>query len=356
MSVWISKKYKAVRHDAPPPPLPGLVIPHEPFGYATTNGAITGGKGGSTISVTNYDDFFAQLKIPNHTVILAADIPPKNSSNYGVQSDMSNITIVGAPGVRLSVGMWWQLVNNAASNVVIRNITFDDNYPSGVTPKDFISFMLSANISKIYIDHITAYGGASTLDGCIDFANYPSNVTLAHSKFIGEGLATVFFPDEGTLAYNWYLDCFERQPSTGGGKTHVFNNVIERTTPQTVGVYNGYAIGYGNGGLCIAERNVIKNTGGHPFYNHNDFIKGSTTVKAWGNIAKTASNFIINDFNTPASWKNYSQSVEVEANADYDTTPLVMQTADDIYNYVTGVTPGSPGAGATLTLEQALDY
>lgn len=291
----------------------GLGTPMSVFGYASLNGGTTGGAANPSnpiVSVTNYNDLKTQALLGNRTIIIASNITGNGTTNYGWTNTGSNLTIVGAnPNIELNgFGMWWYSASTQTQNIILRNLKMQlvpDLGSVGKSPIDYLSFKGPADKSftaprNIWVDHchLLSSNDNTRHDGLIDFTNGVDFITVSNCRLENEGNASiggnadpyVSAPTSEQLritwAYNWYLNCGERQPKTSHGRQHVIHNLVERTVPYggTPGSgYKGYALGYGRGGFVRLDGMILLNED-NMYETYNTQGTDLFGVNAWGRL------------------------------------------------------------------------
>lgn len=284
MAVFIRGRNFKVGGGASTPPAETIGTPNTAFGYASLNGGTTGNTTQNIISVTNYDDLKAQVQAGNRTVIVADNISGNGTTDYGWTNHSSNVTVVGAnPTIEITgMGMWWSSISVQTQNIIIRNLkmsSLPDLEAVGKSHVDYLTFKGSSdkafNPHNMWIDHCHLVGGANGgIDGLLDITNGCDFGTISNCKFELEGNANLlgnadpYIPAPTreqmriTMAYNWYINCGERQPKTSMGRHHIIHNLVERNIPYggTPGSgYKGYGIGYGHGGHVRVDGMILLN-------------------------------------------------------------------------------------------------
>lgn len=350
-------------------PEEGITTPNEAFGYAAlTDGggtyAVTGGGAGTIQSVTNLLDLRARMKTPNTTTIVAASITNTNTAiatdttpGAFFQSDQSNITVVGAPGVTLSgFGFGW-INNTEQSNIILRNLKFR-NMVNVAGGRDYITFKGSSSVPlqaprNIWADHCDFGGGQNGLDACIDLTDDTRYWTISNCILSDESVCSMV-GGLGTFAYNWFRDNLERQPKAvkkflNGSQSHIhiFNNLYERTSAGDTRwaqylPFKGYGIGYADGMHVLAEGNIFLNFQGWPFSNMDSGIGAG-----YGRILARNNKMI----NSPSTTDRNAGQPASTIEAPYSTASIlksVMSDADSklMIDYIRN------NAGNTLTLAQ----
>ncbi len=193
-----------------------------PIGWAAQNGGTTGGTGGATITVTDGDTLAELLEDSDEPLILRVDgvlTMPDEMNDVA-----SNKTIIGVgddSGLR-GAG----LKVSEASNVIIRNLNFDDWGDDAVTVQE--------GSTNVWIDH-NFFGSGG--DGSVDVKSGSDFVTVSwnhttHDKNMLLGHDDTNPEDVGhlrvTYHHNWFDGSAERNPRVRyGNPVHVFNNYLD---------------------------------------------------------------------------------------------------------------------------------
>jgi len=143
--------------------------------------------------------------------------------------DMSNLTLIGAPGSAINFGLHFSRV----SNVVIRNMTI------AYVPGAGDAIGIEGASHHFWIDHNELYSsmvecdgaGDSEFDGLLDIKDESHHMTFSYNHFhdhhkvglMGSGDSDAF-DWYVTLHHNWYDNVGSRLPLQRGGLTHIFNN------------------------------------------------------------------------------------------------------------------------------------
>ncbi|WP_157975534.1 hypothetical protein [Brachybacterium sp. YJGR34] len=208
-------------------------------------------------------------------------VPPVCDSNnrmLKLGSGSGNITFEGVGPDAVING--WGLNTGGASNLVIRNLRFDNNYGKALEINGG-GFDLRA--SNLWIDHNTFGVGQNRHlflghdpdnakgDGSTDIGNSARHYTVSANHYAGSskamligGNAAEMDPHYGTITGNWFHGSEERTPRVRGGRIHVagnlyqdiqghanHNSLLERNT--------GYGIGAGHNATIWAEGNIFDN-------------------------------------------------------------------------------------------------
>lgn len=199
----------------------------------------------------------------------------------------SNKTLIGLPGAKLINGT---LLIKGASNIIIRNIAFEDSWDffpqwdatdgsKGNWNAEYDLISIENDATHIWVDHCSFSDGARPddaipevfgrvhqhHDGLIDVKNGASLITLSNNHFFDHdkthiiGSSDKRVDDMGklkvTLTGNWYENVKQRLPRVRYGEVHVFGNLY---TPTASGPYKfDYAFGAGMEGRALSEANAF---------------------------------------------------------------------------------------------------
>ncbi|AOS64562.1 pectate lyase family protein [Actinoalloteichus hymeniacidonis] len=218
--------------DAPPA---GQVYSDVADGFAGTSGLgverTTGGEGGETVTVTDYESLVRYATAPEPYVIrVGGEI---TVTPYGTEIRVaSDKTIVG-------VGLVGHIVNggfflgDGVHNVIIRNLTIRDTLMEEDDPddKDFdYDGIQLDNAHHVWIDHNTI---TRMNDGLIDsrkdttYLTVSWNVLAENNKSFGIGW-TDNVTSRITIHHNWIRDTNQRNPSADNiAYAHLYNNYLQ---------------------------------------------------------------------------------------------------------------------------------
>jgi pectate lyase len=171
--------------------------------------------------------------------------------------EMSNVTIIGAPGSSVNFGLHFSKV----SNVIVRNMTF------GLIPGKGDALGIEGESSNIWIDHneffssMVECAGAGDLefDGLLDMKDGSHHMTFSYNYFHDHhkvGLMGSSDSDLGdrfvTLHHNRYENVGSRTPLQRGGTTHIYNNYYNKIGVSGINVRMG--------GIALIESNYFENS------------------------------------------------------------------------------------------------
>jgi pectate lyase len=200
----------------------------------------------------------------------------------------SNTTIVGVGNNAVVRGAWFDIRGTSTSNIIIRNITFQDTYdcfpawdPLDGSLGNWNSAYDSISVRDghhIWIDHNTFEdrdSADSTLptyfgrlfqvhDGQLDITNAADFLTVSYNRFTNHdkdmliGSSDSATADRGklrvTLHHNLFDGVGQRAPRVRFGKVHVYNNYY---TPKHDSNYQ-YSFGVGRESAIFAENNFFR--------------------------------------------------------------------------------------------------
>lgn len=212
-------------------------LPSSPIGFAAQSGGTTGGKGGSTHTVSTGNalqellsrDASGKIIYVNGTITVA-NSPEEKKINV---KEVSNISIIGsgANGVFNGVGIKIVKSNNIIiQNLIIHNVNVGD--------KDCIS--IEGPVDHVWVDHCELYNDLDHdkdyYDGLLDAKAESEYITVSrcylHHSFktslVGSSSGDTY-DRKMTYCYNYFLDCHSRTPSYRGGVGHLFNNLFIST-------------------------------------------------------------------------------------------------------------------------------
>ncbi|SDL74242.1 Pectate lyase [Glycomyces sambucus] len=203
---------------------------------------VTGGQGGTTVTVTNQADLERYASASGaYTVRVAATI---NISPKGKEISVgSNKTIIGVGTSGQIVGGGFFL-GTGTNNVIIRNLTIRDTLMSDDDPGDdaydYDGIQMDT-ASNVWIDHNRIY---NMNDGLIDSRKDTTNLTVSWNelgpgnKSFGIGWTTNV-TSRITIHHNWIHGTNSRNPSTDNvALAHLYNNYL-----QDVSGYGNYSRG-----------------------------------------------------------------------------------------------------------------
>ncbi|WP_242677292.1 pectate lyase family protein [Streptomonospora litoralis] len=217
-------------------------------GWATRNGGTTGGAGGETVTVSSSGALLDALQSSGPTVV-RLDGSVDLSGMNDVASDK---TLIGVGSDATVTGGGFDL--NGVSNVVIRNINFDDWDDDAINVQE--------STTNVWIDH-NSFGTGS--DGAVDIKRESDFITVSwnyaqdHDHVMLLGHSDDHTEDEGHLRVSYHHNHFDgtysRHPRVRFGEpVHVYNNYYD-------GVDTGVASTQGAG--VLVEGNYFQDVA-HP--------------------------------------------------------------------------------------------
>lgn len=200
---------------------------HAQGGWAFYNGTVTGGSGGTTVTVTTLAELTAAITGDTPTIVNVSGTINLGSSSVRFGS---NKTI---QGVGTNSGFVGNLKSVGSTNVILQRLNFTN--PSGVGDGDGLTLQVS---TRIWVDHCTF---TNCGDGSLDLTHATDYVTVSWCKFgytvnNGHSFANLVghsdnnaSEDRGTLRitfhHNWWTTgVVERMPRVRFGRVHSFNN------------------------------------------------------------------------------------------------------------------------------------
>ncbi|WP_129844346.1 RICIN domain-containing protein [Streptomyces sp. RFCAC02] len=205
--------------------------PGTPDGFASTGGGTTGGAGGTTVTVTTYQDLvrYATASGPYVIRVAAAITVSPYGREIPVTSDKT-IVGVGTAGEIVAGGFF---LGSGVHNVIIRNLTIRDTRMADDDPDDkeydYDGIQMDT-ADHIWIDHNTI---ERMNDGLIDSRKDTTYLTVSWN-ILGENNKTfgIGWTDNVTarmtIHHNWIRDTNQRNPSIDNvALAHLYNNYLE---------------------------------------------------------------------------------------------------------------------------------
>ncbi|WP_337965212.1 T9SS type A sorting domain-containing protein [uncultured Flavobacterium sp.] len=300
----------------------------------------TGGGTSTPVTVSNYSDLVAKLKLTTKQVILIS-----GTINFSYTSLLVNDkTIIGLPGARLintdqtAAGSGILNLKPGSNNIIIRNLIFEGPGAYDVDGHD----NFTSEATNIWVDHCEFQDG---MDGNFDNKGAADNVTISWCKFTylkapkagGSGGADdhrfsdlvgsskTDAPSDGHYSITfkncyWAEGCRERMPRGRNAELHILNCYYNTSVSGSLGIGLG---GGNNNTTCYVEG--------------TDFSKIGTVFK----------NYISTDGGTVGV--TFSDCLKApEAYGDAVNKPSYAYSsfpATEVANYLSNT---SCGAGATL--------
>jgi pectate lyase len=224
-------------------------------GFATYTGAVTGGAGGPTVTVSNLTDLSAAIVDDVPRVVQVSGTINLGSSNVRFGS---NKTIVG---LGTNSGFIGNLKGVSETNVIIQNLNFTN--PNVVGDGDGLTM---EGCTHVWIDHCAFVDCG---DGSLDIKRGSDLVTVSWSKFSytfnsGHNFVNLIGHSDGnasqdsgklriTWHHNWWsTGCVERMPRVRFGRMHMYNNYFNAPG-------NNYCIRASIQSETLAESNYFEN-------------------------------------------------------------------------------------------------
>ncbi|TDZ39908.1 Pectate lyase plyB [Colletotrichum trifolii] len=241
------------------------------IGYASTNGGTTGGKGGSTTTVSTLAQFTKAAESSGKlNIVVRGTI--SGSAKVRVQSDK---TIVGQRGSKI-VGAG--LYINKVRNVIVRNLDISKVKESN---GDAIGIQESTNVWVDHCDVSSDLGsGKDYYDGLIDITKGADLVTVSntylhdHFKTSLVGHSDSQTADKGklrvTYANNYWNNVNSRNPSVRFGTAHIYNNFYNKVGSTGVNTRMGAQV--------RVESSVWENSSKKVILSADSKTTGSATV------------------------------------------------------------------------------
>ena len=267
-------------------------------GFASTGGGTTGGAGGTTVTVTSYQDLVKYATAATPYVIRVAGSITYPTFGYEIPVT-SNKTLIG-------VGTKGELVHGGivlkigVHNVIIRNLTIRDAAMTSDDPGDKVydyDGIQMDTADHIWIDHNRI---ERMNDGLIDSRKDTSYLTVSWNVLSGEHKAfgigwTPNVTARMTLHHNWIHDNGIRNPSTDNvAYAHLYNNYMQNIT--------GYG-NYSRGATKMVLENSYFDNVKDPYYNDATAQlkqSGSIVINSTGKTTTSGSAF------TPSAFYAYT--------------------------------------------------
>ena len=229
----------------------GSKTPVEVNSMAALVTALTAYKGGTSGLVIRYTGTFNFASITDPCVQFT-----KDEQTVDIK-DMSNVTIMGAPGSGVNFGLHFMRV----SNVIIRNMKF------GYIPGAGDAIGIEGDSSKFWVDHNEFFSsmvecdgaGDGEFDGLLDIKDGSSNMTFSYNYFHDHHKVGLMGSSDSdtfdwrvTLHHNRYENVGSRLPLQRGGTTHVYNNYYNNVMVTGINVRMN--------GISLIESNYFENS------------------------------------------------------------------------------------------------
>ncbi|KAF2198192.1 putative pectate lyase A [Delitschia confertaspora ATCC 74209] len=240
-------------------------------GYATQNGGTTGGKGGSTTTVSSYAQFTAAVADDTaRVVVVSGAITGTEKVRIG-----SNKTIVGKDSNAKLNGI--NLTVKSKKNVIIRNLSI-----SKVVGDDAITIQLATNI---WIDHCDLSSDRDHdkdyYDGLLDITHAADFVTVSNTFMHDHWKSSLVghsdnngAEDKGHLRVtyhnNYWYNLNSRGPSIRFGTGHIFNNYYENVN-DGINTRQGAQVLVQNNVFVNSKKPLYSTDAGYAVATGNDF-------------------------------------------------------------------------------------
>jgi pectate lyase len=208
-------------------------------GFATQNGGTTGGKGGTTVTVTNYADLKKHAESASPMIIMIQGTITNGTAGGQIRVK-ANKSLLGVGSSAFLSGVGLDI--SSQNNVIVRNLKITlvgTTTPSAINGGDLIS--ISGTSKNIWIDHCELYSENPSVqtdkdkyDGLLDIKGQTGFITLSwnylhdHHKGGLVGAADDDLNDDRkvTMHHNHYKNVLLRVPMYRGSTGHFFNNYI----------------------------------------------------------------------------------------------------------------------------------
>ncbi|KAF1961524.1 pectin lyase-like protein [Byssothecium circinans] len=253
-------------------------------GYATQNGGTTGGRGGSTTTVSSFAEFSAAVSgDAAKIVIVSGSISSSGSVKIG-----SNKSIIGKDSSAVLSGFTLSVKN--AKNVIIRNLAVKK-----VVGGDAIAVQLATNV---WLDHLDLSSDLDHdkdyYDGLIDFTHAADFITVSNSYIHDHWKASLIGHSDNNAAEdtghlrvtyhnNYWKNVNSRGPSIRFGTGHIFNNYFESVN-DGINTRQGAQVLVQNNVWSNGKKALYSTDAGYAVESGNDFggathdaLKGTLT-------------------------------------------------------------------------------
>ncbi|WP_235005318.1 pectate lyase family protein [Pedobacter nyackensis] len=242
------------------------------IGYAMVGGSTTGGKGGSTVTVTSLSALKTAISGSTASIVQVSG----RITGTGYLMVGSNKTIIGLSGSSLE-GV--ALTVSGQSNVIIKNMTIRNVV-------GYSNITITEGAHHVWVDHCTLSSdrtkGWDYYDGLLDVGRKANYVTLSWNKLHDNHIPLLIgFGDTSTIdaqylnvtVYkNYFYNVSERQPSVRFGHVHVFNNYFKASSGYSIASRMGAVVRTDNNYFESANAPIRTDVGPTPGY-----ISGAAT-------------------------------------------------------------------------------
>ncbi|MBN2036399.1 MAG: hypothetical protein JW768_06615 [Chitinispirillaceae bacterium] len=228
-------------------------------GGQTLHGGTTGGRGGTTVTVTTAEQLLSAIATEGPRIILVSGAITLPRGMHNVTSDKSIIgvgssaVINGGGGFNIGLPFDDEMTEappNAVHNIIIRNLTMTGG------SDDLINVQMFSH--HVWIDHCDL---SNSSDGCVDIKRGSDYCTVSWNHFHDHGKTCLVGHDDSngsqdighlhiTFHHNWFDGTKERHPRVRYGLVHVYNNYYSEI--------RDYGIGIGEGSQINSEHNYFE--------------------------------------------------------------------------------------------------
>ncbi|KAF2471407.1 pectin lyase-like protein [Lindgomyces ingoldianus] len=255
-------------------------------GFATQNGGTTGGKGGSTTTVSTFAQFTAAVADDTARIVMVSG-PISSTGNVKIGSNKS---IIGKSSAAKLTG--FTLTVKSKKNVIIRNLSI-----AKVVGGDAIAVQLAQNV---WIDHCDLSSDMDHdkdyYDGLLDLTHAADFITVSNTYFhdhwkcslVGHSDSNA---DEDTghlrVTYhnNYWKNINSRGPSIRFGTGHIFNNYYENVA-DGINTRDGAQVLVQNNVFVNSKKPLYSTDDGYAVASGNDF--GGASNEALAGTLNTA--------------------------------------------------------------------
>jgi pectate lyase len=272
----------------------------------------------------------------------------------------SNTTILGMDKYAIIRGAWFDVRNTGTTNIIIRNLTFQDTYDCfpqwdptdgslGNWNSQYDSISIR-NATHVWVDHnrfedLTTSDSFAPFyfgriyqqhDGELDITNAADLVTVSWNRFLNhDKVSLIGSSDSGSTAngdrgklrvtfhHNYYEGTGQRTPRVRFGKVHVYNNmyrIVDNPSFQ-------YAWGVGIESAIYAENN---------FFRTDDTVTPDQFISVFKGTAIHATGTLVNGNNN----KNlvdvvaaYNAANDPDLGTDVGWTPTLVYNLEDTRDF-----------------------
>ncbi|KAF2121277.1 pectin lyase fold/virulence factor [Lophiotrema nucula] len=249
-------------------------------GYATENGGTTGGKGGSTTTVSSFAQFTAAVADDTARIVIVSG-PITSTGNVKIGSNKS---VIGKDSSAKLTG--FTLTVKEKKNVIIRNLAI-----SKVVGGDAVAIQLATNV---WIDHLDLSSDRDHdkdyYDGLLDITHAGDFVTVSNTYFHDHWKCSLVGHSDNNAAEdtghlrvtyhnNYWSNINSRGPSLRFGTGHIFNNYYENVS-DGINTRDGAQVLVQNNVFVGSSKPLYSTDDGYAVANGNDFGTGSNAALA----------------------------------------------------------------------------